>query len=382
MGGTVALLGDTSPETIVIHPVTIQIHLESTSFPLFREHRLAAQARAVYSRLMDPVTHLTTGALAGRFLAPRMGTRWTYALCVLAAWLPDIDNFVGLSPEDYLLHHRGLTHSLVGIGAQALLLALVFRFVHKAFTPLKTFCIALALLAAHVWLDVVTTYGTQVLAPFNTTRYHWGSVFIIDLLLTLGGMGFFIAAVRNKHNGARIAGIGLTLMLLYPLACQSVRDTVESSMPSVLAERAVAYDELRVTTDAFSPFYWKLVLTDGDTLRVGSVSVLPALQHDFNFATLHRADPHLLDRLGREASFFATWDWFAQWPVMEEHPTTQGRNVTFRDARFLSRQPLVRRWMGARDLPFSITAHLDAAGGLTGFSYNNHGKIITYAVTN
>jgi len=331
---------------------------------------------------MDPVTHITTGALAGRVLAPRLGTRWAYLLCILAAWLPDVDNFVGLSPENYLLHHRGITHSLVGILVQALVLAGVFRMVHKAFTPLKTFAVALGLLAAHVWLDVVTTYGTQVLAPFDTTRFQWGAVFIIDPLLTLGGLVFLAIALRRPRAGARVAAIGLALMLLYPVACRSVRDAVEGSLPALMAQRGVAYDTLDVTTDAFSPFYWKVMLTRGDDLLVGSVSALPALHDDFGFETLRRADPALLARLGDEASFFATWGWFAQWPVMDEAPTPAGRDVTFIDARFLSRQPLARRIMDARGLPFTLAAHLDASGALTGFSYNNHGKIITYAVTN
>ena len=207
-------------------------------------------------------------------------------------------------------------------------------------------------------------------------------MFIIDPLLTLGGLIFLAIALRRPRTGARVAAIGLALMLLYPVACRSVRDAVEDSLPALLAQRGVAYDTLDVTTDAFSPCYWKVMLTRGDDLLVGSISALPALHDDFGFETLRRADPALLARLGDEASFFATWGWFAQWPVMDETPTTQGRDVAFMDARFLSRQPLARRIMGAGGLPFTIVAHLDPSGALTGFSYNNHGRIITYAVTN
>jgi DNA polymerase-3 subunit alpha len=43
--------------------------------------------------------------------------------CVLASWLPDIDNLAGFfGPEFYLVHHRGVTHSFLG----GLLLAVVF----------------------------------------------------------------------------------------------------------------------------------------------------------------------------------------------------------------------------------------------------------------
>ena len=64
---------------------------------------------------MDPVTHLTSGALQGQLFRKSFGTRWIFLFCGIAALLPDADNLTGLfNPEFYLIHHRGITHSLAG----------------------------------------------------------------------------------------------------------------------------------------------------------------------------------------------------------------------------------------------------------------------------
>lgn len=332
---------------------------------------------------MDPVTHITSGVLAGRLLQARFGTRLAYALCILAAWLPDIDNFVGLDPEQYLLHHRGITHCLLGIGVQALALTGLFWLLHKAFTPVKTFLVALSLLALHLWLDVVTTYGTQLLAPFSRTRYDWGALFIIDPLLTFTALALLIWSLRSREQGRRIAALGLALMLFYPLAAHSVRGVMQDSLPEILAEHGIQSESATVSTDVLSPLFWKVILRDGQRLRIGSISAVPALHRDLDFAEFTSADPALLARLGSEASFFKTWAWFAKWPAMKEIPRPDGgRDVEFLDTRFYSHNPIIRRFMNREQVPFTLTAILGPDDTLARFQYNHHGQIIAYAVTN
>src|SRR5688572_27706353 len=88
------------------------------------------------SASMDNLTHSLVGvALAHVALpdtAPRTRRGVFLAGGVLAANLPDIDLlYVGITPPPlgYLLHHRGHTHTLVGLVAQGLLLAVACRLV-------------------------------------------------------------------------------------------------------------------------------------------------------------------------------------------------------------------------------------------------------------
>ena len=49
---------------------------------------------------MDPITHLTSGALQGQLFRKMIATRWIFLFCGTAALLPDADNLTGLiNPE-------------------------------------------------------------------------------------------------------------------------------------------------------------------------------------------------------------------------------------------------------------------------------------------
>lgn len=329
---------------------------------------------------MDPITHITSGALAGKILRNSHGTKWIYALTILAAWLPDIDNFVGLGPEEYLLYHRGISHSFVGILAQAALLTGVFCLIGKKFKPLKTFLVSLSLLATHLWLDTITTYGTQLLAPFSNYRFQWGSVFIIDLILTLTMLGLFFYSLIKKKRAPAI--IGFAFIFIYPIACRSVRNTLDIELPALLAAQNVQFETATVTTDAFSPFYWKAMVDDGERIRVASLCILPTAKDALIFTDFKKADDVLLTSLGEQASFFRTWKWFANYPVMDRHEQDGQPAITFGDVRFYSPNPWLREFFEARSMPFTMTAILAPDGSLDRFLYNHRNKVQAYAVTN
>ncbi|MBF0552238.1 MAG: metal-dependent hydrolase, partial [Deltaproteobacteria bacterium] len=112
---------------------------------------------------MDPITHLTAGALLAQSLKRLFPERYFLFFLVLAAWIPDIDNVIGLGhPELFLIHHRGITHSLAGGLVIAVLLAGIFRLIIKAFPFWWGVVTGYAGILSHIYLDVITTYGTQV----------------------------------------------------------------------------------------------------------------------------------------------------------------------------------------------------------------------------
>jgi inner membrane protein len=67
---------------------------------------------------VDTLTHALSGALVARLTAPRDAAPRTLPRRVAAGFFacafPDLDFVVGwLGPVEYLLHHRGATHSLL-----------------------------------------------------------------------------------------------------------------------------------------------------------------------------------------------------------------------------------------------------------------------------
>src|SRR5581483_9834714 len=95
---------------------------------------------------------------------------------VLAAEAADIDVLWGLKGSIAgLEHHRGITHSFVGVPfIAAAVLGLGYLY----------FCALLAALS-HLLLDYTTAYGIRLFEPFNYRWYSWDIVFIVDPLILL-----------------------------------------------------------------------------------------------------------------------------------------------------------------------------------------------------
>jgi len=159
---------------------------------------------------MDTITHGIVGALAGKALfagrdvpaGPAHGggsralssptARAAIVACTLGAMFPDIDIFagpLGHNPLAIMEWHRNITHSAVILPVWALLLARVSLPLGKLLkweTPpfLNLFAIYAVGIATHIFLDLVTSFGTMVWSPLRYSRPAWDWVFIIDLTLT------------------------------------------------------------------------------------------------------------------------------------------------------------------------------------------------------
>jgi inner membrane protein len=177
---------------------------------------------------MENLTHSLVGLTAAKAGLERLSPGAT-ALCVLAANAPDSD-IVVLAFGDrwsFLQHHRGITHSIVGVIALALILPLIFYAVDwlwsrfKNQTPrvkLKGLLIASVIVSAtHPLLDWTNNYGIRFLLPWNPKWFYGDLVFIADpyLWLILGGASFLLSAktTSGKVVWALIAAT-LTFLLI------------------------------------------------------------------------------------------------------------------------------------------------------------------------
>jgi membrane-bound metal-dependent hydrolase YbcI (DUF457 family) len=153
---------------------------------------------------MDTVTHGIIGALIGKaFFAgespirswrepPKTADRVAVLAATLGAVFPDVDTLAGPIAHNSLAimtWHRGITHSLVLLPVWAIGLAVLTRGVAGRLRwPSPTlsllFLIYVIGLGSHVFLDVITSFGTMIWSPINHDRYAWDWLFIIDLTLT------------------------------------------------------------------------------------------------------------------------------------------------------------------------------------------------------
>lgn len=320
---------------------------------------------------MEPITHLAAGVLTAQALRPRLGNpRGLVLLCAVAATCPDLDIAVRLLGQEYeLLYHRGLTHSIIALPFLALLLAWTARRL-GATMPLRSgFLAACLALASHLFLDVLTAFGTQIFAPFSDARVSLEGLFVVDPLFTASLLALaFLAragARRPEERKVRLALLGLCLLVLYPALGVALRLDMQARYEELLTSRGAAFDRVAVTPDALAPYYWKVVVESGPDMLVTTANPLE-IAAGYPVLRLKRADRAELRRLGREASIFGTFAWFASHPFVEDAPTPDGGRATrYADASFLNSGPVLHALFGDGAVFAEFTAVLDGSGRLT-----------------
>jgi membrane-bound metal-dependent hydrolase YbcI (DUF457 family) len=150
---------------------------------------------------VDTITHGIAGALIAKaafrgqdmFSAKPINRERiiTWSL-MLGAIFPDSDVFRELFSHNDLLiltWHRSITHSLVCLPIFAVLLAGVTHwFARQRKWDSPSFGVLFAIYAvgilSHIFLDLVTSFGTMIWSPIKWSRPAWDLIFIIDFTLT------------------------------------------------------------------------------------------------------------------------------------------------------------------------------------------------------
>jgi len=218
------------------------------------------------------------------------------ATLVLAAEASDIDvchAFRG--PVAGLQHHRGWTHSFVGVPVMAALTVLVVwgwnRLFHerrldpsapmtmgRRHLPVRwgvLYVIALLGPLSHILLDYTTAYGIRMFEPFSYKWLDWDTVSIIEpfmlIVLVLGLTLPALFGLIHEEIGARqplFRGRAGAIAALVALALMwGVRDFYHRRAVAVLESRIYqGQDALRVSAFPFpwNPFLWHGVVETRD----------------------------------------------------------------------------------------------------------------------
>ena len=268
---------------------------------------------------MDNITHSLFGAALAELAQPATLTprqrRVFITAGVAAANLPDLDlvyTWITPPPLGYLLHHRGHTHTVAGLAALAVALALAFRAWPAARESLRNWpgrlwgLIAINL-AGHVSLDAFNSYGVHPFYPFDAHWYYGDAVFIFEpliwvllgtaavcnargrtprttlgvgvstllVLVSIAGIvplraiaavavagGLFFAAVRSVRPRTRsVAALALTMLFMAGMSMLS-RLAKSTAHASVTAGTEVV--DVIVTPDPAMPVCWSVIVLARD----------------------------------------------------------------------------------------------------------------------
>ncbi len=283
------------------------------------------------------------------------------ATLTLAAEAPDVDVVGSLrSPVFGFAHHRGFTHSFLGLLLVAAvvvsLMYVVWRWRGRKtndpnLPPRWGLLYLYAYLAGltHIMLDFTNNYGVRPFWPFSEKWYSWDIVFIVEpvlLVFLAGGLvlpGLF--SLINEEIGARRRGaqgrLAASLALLGVIALWGVRDYEHRRAISALEARLYeGANPVRVSAFPYwiDPFRWHgVVETENFYARVLVDSSAPDVAPDGLMRIRHKPE-ETPETLAAKKSYLGQvyLDW-AQYPVTETEKLDspqQGYIVRFYDLRY------------------------------------------------
>ena len=344
---------------------------------------------------MDSITHLAAGVITPLAFrkAPRTGALVLFGIA--AGQLPDIDFVAGQGPHAMLALHRGVTHSIIAVFIFALVLALLLKFllaqlrlkemtvrvesggaiINKADDwPLgQMFLAALMGLSLHVYLDCMTTFGTQVLWPFSGYRIAIPAMFIVDFTFTVPLLLIMIYCLVGFKNEAKLdkqikwARLGLLWAVCYPLACLGLNLGLTYKYNRDYTEIGTTVEKIQLTPVLGSPVYWKAIAENEREYHLAWVAAYKPLgEPKFHPAGYPKVNPEKWEALQKAVPIFKDYARFASFPTVEQ--TWKGEDYveyTYKDLRYLYSVPnFILERSGFKDGLFNMQTRQDAKSGL------------------
>jgi membrane-bound metal-dependent hydrolase YbcI (DUF457 family) len=360
---------------------------------------------------MDTITHAFAGALLGKGLfttrrseCPTEHSQQAgvaiFAVTFGSAF-PDIDVFYNNFAHvnlGALKYHRYVTHSILMLPLWALLLTPLIRWGARrfGFTPPSFLWTALATavgIASHIFLDLVTSFGTMIWSPLSRVRPAWDIIFIVDFafsaivlapqfaawvhrdaalsvrrasrmwaLFTLLALGvlwfaasvgfpfsawvvpaasaifaaiFFLPLIGNR--GAKItrstwARFGLVAATAYLLLCTYAHHAALTRVRDFAAAQNIDAQEIAALPLAPSILDWEgMILTSRGVYRLNE-TLLSSSTVNLDFFPSSPPDNFLAT--ARTLPDVQTYLWFARFPVFTVHPVKGNEALDITDIRF------------------------------------------------
>jgi inner membrane protein len=228
---------------------------------------------------MDTLTHALSGALLARATAPKDAPPRSLPRRVAAGFFacaaPDLDFVIGyIGPVEYLLTHRGVTHSLVLLPLWALVYSWILAKVLREPGGWRALygVTALALLT-HIVGDLITSFGTMIFAPLSDWRAAIGTTFIIDPWFSgiiLAGLVLSALFFRS-----RIPAVAASLVLAGYVGFQYVQKERARDLGAQYASSLkISSPRITVHPRPVSPFNWTVFVSDEEAHRFAHVNLI------------------------------------------------------------------------------------------------------------
>ena len=231
---------------------------------------------------MDSITQAALGAAIGEAaLGHKVGWRgalWGGAL----ATIPDLDVIVSplLETTQRLAWHRGPSHSVFVL---LLLGPLVGWALHRFFrekydiSRVRWMVTSTVAFLSQPFLDVLTSYGTNVFWPVVPRPIEYSTISIIDPIYTailFVGLGVALWSEVGSRRRFVVGALTLALSTGYIGLLAGFKSQATDVFRAELARQNIEYSRLETHPGFFNSIFWQGYADSGDDFYVGIYSLL------------------------------------------------------------------------------------------------------------
>ncbi|MGA7684295.1 MAG: metal-dependent hydrolase [Terriglobales bacterium] len=312
---------------------------------------------------MEPVTHFLFGANMSRAGLNRK-TALATATLTLAAEAADLDVFSRFGGSAFALnHHRGFTHSFLGIPIVA---AAVVAFMYGIWRlrgrktrnpnlpPRWGLLFGYACLAglSHILLDYTNSYGIRPFWPFSERWYSWDIVYIYEPVILIAlFLGLIVPSLFSLINQEISSGraadkappgrLAASLALLAVFATWGLRDYEHRRALAALdARNYQGVDAIRISAYSYplNPFRWYAVAETPAFFATMDVnSLIPEVDPAGNMQIRYKPEETPATLAAKRSYLGRVYLSWAQYPITETEeliPGIDNRHAAYR-VRFI-----------------------------------------------
>lgn len=201
---------------------------------------------------MDPLTHSLVGGLAAKTMNVPRRRFWIMLLLGMA---PDLDVLAnGLGGWAHLFHHRGFSHSMLGVVLQTGFYAWALRRLDPGPFRQRAFAYVLPI-GLHVLCDALTGYGVPLFSPFGLEEFS------VDLVVNLSVIPwvFMVPAFLLMARGRLQERTGVRWMLVAWAVYFGLSAAGKVTAGLMASAHATHYDTV---PSVYNPFQWRVIASE------------------------------------------------------------------------------------------------------------------------
>ncbi|WP_427854244.1 metal-dependent hydrolase [Desulfosporosinus orientis] len=190
--------------------------------------------------------------------------------CTLGAMLPDLDIVAHVKGRlNYLLKHRGVSHSLIALSASALGLGSALYLAFPTASWATVIFWTLIGTISHGVMDLLNSYGAELLWPFSRKKITVDMIMLTDPVVLSAVLLSFIISLNSPELARVSSQTALFISSLY-LGYRHL-ERIETRDRLMKMYHLTKKEQVKVIPAMYHPFTWNFILFQEDNVRFGII---------------------------------------------------------------------------------------------------------------